>query len=160
MTQLSLVSFQPLSRVAQLHREGVLRGDWAHVPGGWDRAYRLMSARMTALGIECDGRPPMWAFPGRRTWGDAFGLLGEHDLEIGYAALTFTAPTELVLLTDYDEWCDALRSGRWAGDTIPLSRAAERGLQATLPRIELGWASHVTRLPRHGIFDLDWDTPT
>lgn len=102
----------------------------------------------------------MWAWAGPVSLGDACGLLGEEDLARGFATVTFTAPRQLVLLSNHSPWCDALVGGAWptGRDCFP-SRRAKRVLQATAPRIEASWVSTIDTLPTHGIYDLDWTLP-
>lgn len=131
--RIRLKTFQSLERVRELESGDALVGSWAHVPRGWESGYCAMVNEMARRGISCDGRPPVWAWAGPVSLGDACGLLGEEDLARGFATVTFTAPRQLVLLSNYSPWCDALVGGAWptGRDCFP-SRRAKRVLQATL----------------------------
>lgn len=113
---ITLKTFQSVTRVEELRFCGVLVGRWESVTRGWEASYRRMIAEMARRGIDCEGRPPMWAWARHVTWGDAFGLLDEAtELSLGYATITFRAPADLVLLSEYGPWSDALGAGEWTG---------------------------------------------
>lgn len=57
-----LKSFQPVIRIEQLQHEGILVGDWSRVAPGTERAYGRMVEVMTERGIDCRGKPPVWAW--------------------------------------------------------------------------------------------------
>ncbi len=165
---LVLKSFQPLDRAAQLRREGKLVGDWSRVGGPMVVPYyQRMVEEMAAHGIDCQGNPPVWAWNGRVTLLDASMLLSvEHELSQGWSTITFRAPRNLVLLSDYAAWCDfffgdaewdpqlfrspAERSDDWAGLTC--------GVQATLPYLRREWIDTIQPLPTTGWDELDLNT--
>lgn len=153
-----LTTFQSVERVAQLRAEGRLVSDWARILGGVERSYRSMVEEMARHGIDCHGRPPVWAWSGPVTLGDALMLLDpEHELSRGYAAVTFAAPAGLVLLSDYGPWCDALfENARWVPPSEPDGSAPR---QATLPYLDLAWVARVEALPTEGFDALDWSRP-
>lgn len=160
MPDLVLRSFQPLERVAQLQRSGVLRGDWGHVVRGTERAYARMVEVMTEKGIDTDGRPPVWAWHGVLRLLDADLLFdAKEELSKGFATLTFRAPDHLVLLSDYADWCDLLMAppevpvGQW----MPQPHAAD-GFhleQACLPYVLMDWVTDIQPLPTTDWDDLD-----
>lgn len=166
---LRLKTFQPLARVDELHRTGRLVGDWTTVGGPLVvPRYQRMVQEMAAHGIDCHGHPPTWAWHGRVTLLDASMLLNaEHELSQGWATITFDAPEELVLLSDYAHWCDFLFEDTdweparfrtveeralldWAGLTC--------GVQATLPHVQGEWVDTIEPLPTHGWDELDLNT--
>lgn len=154
-----LKTFQRLSRVQRLCHDGVLVGDWSHVPRGTEAAYARMVAVMAEQGISCAGRPPVWAWAGPLTLMDAALLLDPaHELSQGYATLAFDAPADLVLLTDYGDWCDAVLAdvARWTPGPVTTGR---HPAQATLPLLRLEWVSDVVPLPTLGWDELDLDQP-
>lgn len=163
---MQLKTFQPGPRVDRLRHDGVLVGDWARVGGPVVGArYRRMVEEMAAHGIDCAGHPPMWAWHGRVTLLDAFMLLDvEHELGRGWSTITFTAPAELVYLSDYGAWCDYFVGGTDWDPTVfrsPAERAADDwagwtcGVQATLPCLRREWVDAIAPLPRHGWDELD-----
>lgn len=156
MTALPLKTFQRVSRVGQLRRDGRLYGDWSCVMQGTERAYARMVAAMADRGIDCAGCPPMWAWYGAVSLADAALLFDpSHELSHGFATISFTAPRDLVLLSDYGDWCDALfeNDDTWI-DTAP--RWGPHPAQATLPYLEADWVSDIAPLPTVGWEDLDF----
>lgn len=138
--RIRLKTFQPLERVRELESGDTLVGSWAHVPRGWEHGYCAMVNEMAR---------------GRRLWSARRGGSGA-----GFATVTFTAPRQLVLLSNYSPWCDALADGAWpTGRHCFPPRRTKRVLQATIPRIEASWVSNIEPLPTHGIYDLDWTLP-
>lgn len=169
VTTLLLKSFQPLHRVDRLRSEGVLVGDWDRVGGPVIvPRYRRMVEEMAARGIDCAGHPPVWAWHGRVTLLDAFMLLDvEHELSQGWATITFTAPANLVHLSDYAAWCDFFIGGtQWdpTASRSPAEQASDDwagwtcGVQATLPYLRREWVDAVEPLPRDGWDGLDLNT--
>ncbi|MFC4946979.1 hypothetical protein [Pseudonocardia sp. GCM10023141] len=158
-----LRTFQPLSRVAQLRGDGVLVGDWHHVPveplrGG----YRAMVAAMAAAGVDTGGNPPIWAWRGALTLLDSRMLLAEHELRAGWATIALDAPTELVVESDYGAWNDHLAA---LFDPAPTEwrlvppRPGVEPVQACLPQLRAEWVSEIRPLPTSGWDDLDPNTP-
>lgn len=159
MTTLQLKTFQPLPQVARLKETGTLTGDWDRICScSWTDAYRGMVSNMATHGIDCAGNPPIWAWWGPLTLGDAFLLYDlEHDLPQGFATITFNAPTNLVFLSDYDEWNDALFPYTpWT--PAPLPPTPGQQLQATLPYLDLAWVTGISPLPTADFYELDWDS--
>lgn len=162
MPELVLRTFQPLERVAQFRRDGVLLGDWQHVISGTERGYRRLVEVMEERGIPTAGRPPVWAWHGVVRLVDADSLFdATHELCRGFATITFRAPERLVLLTDYGHWCDVMLSDEaslraWR----PRRRAKSRHHpeQACLPHLELSWVTHIEPLPTTGWDTLDLET--
>jgi hypothetical protein len=161
-----LWTFQPLARVAELRESGELVGSWAHVPrspaDAFRRAYADMVAAMERAGMPTEGRPPVWAWGGRRgvTVQDAHMLVGD-PLWHGYATVEFTAPSELVLATDYGAWNDYLFA--LFDDAGPVPRGwdvptpvADELVQVCLPALRAEWVRAVRPLPRSPDEVTDW----
>ncbi|QGU03260.1 hypothetical protein CKALI_12110 [Corynebacterium kalinowskii] len=162
MDRIQLKTFQPLTRVRTLEATGELRGSWAQILSvSYDPAYRDMVSEMARAGIDCAGNPPIWAWYGPLALIDATMLLNEeYDLPKGYATITFTAPRDLVLLSEYGPWCEALFPYRpWRAPTPPLIPDPAVQLQATLPVIRASWVSDITELPTSGFDELDMEQP-
>lgn len=169
MDTVLLKSFQPLDRVAQLRCEGTLVGDWDRVGGPMVVPYyQRMVEEMAAHGIDCEGNPPVWAWHGRVTLLDASMLLSvEHELRQGWATISFRAPRDLVLLSDYAVWCDFFLGGTEWDPTLfrsPVERSADDwagltcGVQAALPYLRREWIDTIQPLPTTGWDELDLDT--
>lgn len=161
---LQLKTFQPLPRVDELRRAGILVGSWAHVLRGTERAYAAAVAAMAERGIDTDGRPPIWAWWGPVALIDALMLLDEeHELSRGFATITFKAPADIVLLSDYAHWCNALEanSSTWRPRTPEIPRPGVRDdefahpAQACLPYLREEWVVDVVELPTSGWGDID-----
>lgn len=159
MSRVVLRSFQPITRIQQLQHDGILIGDWAHVLRGTEKAYGRMVEVMTQRGIDCHGRPPIWAWLGQVRLMDAVLLLDpEHELSRGFATVTFTAPTDMVMVSDYGHWCEALfrNSDEWA--PAPPVRGPHPA-QATLPYLQADWVHNIDLLPIEGWDDIDLNQP-
>jgi hypothetical protein len=167
-----LWSFQPLSRVAILQADGELVGSWEHVPRSTGdvirTAYGEMVAAMARVGVPTDGRPPVWAWGGRRgvTVGDALSLVGEPLWWDGYATIEFTAPAELLVATDYGAWNDyvfALFEADSA-ESVPTTwdvptSIGDALVQVCLPVLRAEWVREIRPLPRSEDDVSDWDAP-
>lgn len=152
-----LKTFQPRARLRELECTGRLVGDWDRVDPFYLPAYRDMVAAMEERGIDCQGRPPVWAWSGPVTLTDAFLLLDEdHDLRRGYVTITVDAPPELVLLSDYGAFNDALDARTpWVPGPLPTSVV----LQAVIPYLDGAWVSGIESLPDRDFDAHDWSTP-
>lgn len=85
--------------------------------------------------------------------------------------LGLDVPAELVLLTSYSRWNDAIddaleqRTERINGELFsdmfdpPLLKHDMDDIQAVIPRIEPGWVIERCCLPSGDVYDLNWDTP-
>lgn len=160
MGLVKLRTFQPLRRVAQLQADGVLVSDWSHIDDAHVAAFRRMIEVMAARGIDTGGLPPMWAWRGTLRLRDAALLLDpEHELAHGFATVTFNAPDDLVVLSDYAQWCDMLFGPvDESTATWQPRRRNTRGRhpeQACLPRVNAEWVTRIRPLPRSGWDDLD-----
>lgn len=164
MADLVLRTFQSLARAEQLQDDGILEADWEHVMPGTEHAYARMARVMSEHGINTNGRPPIWAWRGVLRLSDADSLFDRiHELSRGVAILTFWAPEDLVLLSDYSHWCDALTAA--AG--VPLSswwpqrrnQTGHHPEQACLPYLRLDWVTDIKPLPTADWDSLDLATP-
>lgn len=159
MSGMVLKSFQPTTRIAQLQREGILVGDWFYVLPGTERAYGRMVEMMTERGIDCHGKPPIWAWHGDVRLRDAIMLLDpEHELSRGYGTVTFIAPTGQAMVSDYRQWCDALFRNADVWDPAPPVHGPHPA-QATLPHLRADWVLSIDLLPVDGWNDLDLERP-
>ena len=153
---MELRTFQRLSRVADLERDGVLTGDWSRVPEYVREPYRAMVAEMERAGIHTAGRPPVWAWRGPLQLLDASMLFDpEYELSTGYATIRFDAPPELAVVSDYGRWNDFLADGG------PWSPGPVRGglVQVCVPYLSLEWVRQVDPLPVSGWDEMDLSKP-
>jgi hypothetical protein len=160
-----LWTFQPAGRVAELNRAGKLVGAWEYVMSGMDdalpRAYRAMVAAMERAGMATHGRPPVWAWGGSCgvTVADAHMLVGD-PLWDGFVTIEFTAPTEMVLATDYGAWNDYISDLFDGLDAVPRWDAptpvADELVQVCLPVLRAEWVREVRPLPRSPDDVTDW----
>ena len=165
MGEVLLWSFQPAARVAELNATGQLVGAWEHVLPGMDdahpRAYRAMVEAMERAGITTRGRPPVWAWGGSCgvTVLDAHMLVGD-PLWDGYVTIEFSAPTELVLASDYGAWngyISDLFDGPHAAPRWDVPTAiADELVQVCLPALRAGWVRGIRPLPRSPDEVTDW----
>ncbi len=148
-----------MTRVQQLQHEGILVGDWSHVLPGTEKAYRRMVEVMTERGINCHGKPVIWAWHGNVRLSDAVLLLDpERELSRGIATVTFTAPTEMVMVSDYGQWCEALFLNADVWDPAPPVPGPHPA-QATLPHLRADWVHSIDLPPVDGWDDLDLERP-
>ena len=164
MGLLELLTFQSLRRVAQLESDRVMLGDWSRVDVAHVAAFRRMTDVMTLHGIDTAGRPPVWAWRGTLRLRDAALLFDpEHELSQGFATVTFTAPGDLVVLSDYAHWCQLLFDPVDAAiEAWQPERRHSRTCQpeqACLPYVRAEWVTRVRPLPRSGWNDLDQEQP-
>jgi len=97
---------------AQLARGIDYRSGWARVIPQWIDAYEVMTAEMTARGIDCHGAPPAWAWPGwaspKQALYTADLLLGIDQWAHGVVMLRLAVPDDQILCTSYAAWNDFL----------------------------------------------------
>jgi hypothetical protein len=166
-----LWTFQPLSRLADLEEDGELVGSWEHVPASTGdvicAAYGEMVGAMARAGVSTDGRPPIWAWGGGcgGTVGDAHMVVGE-PLWGGYATIEFTAPAELLLVTDYGAWNDYLFALFEADSTEAVPRTwdvptplGDELVQVCLPVLRAEWVRDIRPLPRSEDDVVEWAAP-
>lgn len=106
-------TFQTEIQLQALLRDGLLQGDWSHVYPADKPAYRFMCREMAARGLSCAGRPPVWGWHscgGYQQAPDAEvarQLLSDHQLiETSIVLLMFECPSDQMLNSDYNAWCD------------------------------------------------------
>jgi hypothetical protein len=158
-----LWSFQPAARVAELQTGGRLVGAWEYVPSGSSvpAAYRAMVAAMERADLSTQGRPPVWAWGGSCgvTVEDAHMLVGD-PLWDGYVTIEFTAPTRMVLASDYGAWNDYLYDLSHGPDAVPRwdvpTPVADELVQVCLPMLPAEWVREVRPLPRSPDEVTDW----
>lgn len=156
-----LRTFQRLARVEELHRAGVLRAAWGHVPESLRGAYGQMVEAMSSCGVDTGGHPPIWAWRGELRLIDAMLLLDpEHELSTGFATVEFAAPAELVVGSDYGAWNDhlfAVLDGEQATWALPPSTRDPE--QVCLPYLLAEWVCEIRPLPTAGWDELDVAEP-
>lgn len=156
---MKLQTFQLLSRLAELDEAGVISGDWEYVLGGCDEAYRGMVQFMERVGVDTAGCPPIWAWHGPLHLWDASSLFDpEHELVHGFATVDLEVPDEMIVLSDYGQWCEYLMTpvselGEWVPDRIVPTEGVL--VQACLPLLRAEWVRAVRPLPRTGWDELD-----
>lgn len=94
--------------IEELERTGFLVGDWKYVEPSWRPAYRVMTDEMLRRGIDCEGRPPVWAWMGADSGEEnvlmtARMLLSDADFDSGVGVVDVEVPDELVLRTSYSQ---------------------------------------------------------
>jgi hypothetical protein len=114
-------------------------------------AYRWLVAEVAQSGVPTRGRPPVWAWhtvEGRRSPPDFRSWWSHEPQEL----ITFDAPDELVVLTDYDLWhCVLNRS------YISVDEAEDARFRAlTLARAER--EARIRRSWQH-VFNLSFGCP-
>ncbi|MDP9869573.1 MULTISPECIES: DUF3841 domain-containing protein [Streptosporangium] len=142
---------------------GELVGDWARVMSPSFRpAYEEMVAEMARRGIDCAGRPPLWAWPGPDTRDDRVALTAEMLLNPEgpeeydrYVVLDLDVPDESVVLSSYGRWNDFLEavfmggsppSMDWSIDQDELDGPTYARVQACFPRLAGPWVLGVRPL--------------
>lgn len=139
-----------------LQDHGELAGDWARVLSpSYRSAYEEMVAEMARRGIDCAGRPPLWAWLGPDTRDDRVALTAElllnpeSEEDYGrYVVLDLDAPEEFVVLSSYGRWNDFLEAVLlgdgpprmdWSIDQDELGEQTHGRVQACLPRVAGAW---------------------
>jgi hypothetical protein len=142
---------------AQLTRRNNYRASWSRVMPSWIGAYEVMAAEMTARGIDCQGAPPAWAWPGwaspKQALYTADLLLGLDQWAHGVVMLRLAVPDDQVLCTSYKAWNDFLnpevnRDGQPAAmDFRGVLLSKYDCLQATIPEIKARWVRRARPMP-------------
>ncbi|MET7338959.1 DUF3841 domain-containing protein [Nonomuraea sp. NPDC005650] len=134
-----------------LEDAGELVGDWVRIMVGNYRAcYEEMVAEMARRGLDCGGRPPVWAWAGPDTRDNSVALTAEMLLcpqtpeeYARYVMLDLDVPDEAVLLSSYGRWNDfmeAIIMGEESPDMDwSIGQEELNGVQACLPRVAAGW---------------------
>ncbi|MEU5211770.1 DUF3841 domain-containing protein [Streptomyces sp. NPDC020742] len=143
---------QPGDVLATLEQEGRLTGDWQRVAPGVRPAYEVMVAEMHRRGIDCGGRPPVWAWAepdagGERVLLTAQLLLSPVEWERGVVVLDLDVPDASVLCSAYGRWndflCDVLEGAPAPAMNWAIGPDDERGsdcrVQACLPVVRASW---------------------
>ncbi|WP_214324579.1 DUF3841 domain-containing protein [Nonomuraea sediminis] len=147
-----------------LEDTGELAGDWTRVMSpSFSPAYREMVAEMARRGLDCAGRPPLWAWHGPDTRDDRVALTAElllnpqspQEYEL-YAVLDLDVPDEFVLLSSYGRWNDFMEAIMftrksspamdWSIDPEEFGASISWRVQACLPRIAGTWVLGVRPL--------------
>jgi hypothetical protein len=133
------------------------RAGWALVSPPWVGAYQVMTAEMTARGVDCHGAPPVWAWPGwaspKQALYTAEMLLSVLQWAHGVVMLRLAVPDDQVLCTSYFAWNDFLDPAMNRGGLPPTMDF--RGvllskydcLQATIPQIKARWVRRARPMP-------------
>ncbi|GAA3182843.1 DUF3841 domain-containing protein [Nonomuraea roseoviolacea] len=142
---------------------GEVTGDWGRVLSpSYRPAYEEMTAEMARRGLDCAGRPPLWAWHGPDTRDDRVALTAELLLNPAtpqeyerYAVLDLDVPDEVVMLSSYARWNDFMETlflGRgspamdWSIDAEEYGGPAGFRVQACLPRLAAPWVLGVRPL--------------
>lgn len=146
---MKLWTLQAPEVAAQLARGIDYRAGWARVTPSWIGAYEVMTAEMTARGIDCHGAPPAWTWPGwaspKQALYTAELLLGFDQWAHGVVMLRLAVPDDQILCTSYASWNDFLgptvnRDGQPATmDFRGVLLSKYDSLQATIPQIKARW---------------------
>jgi len=168
-------TFQTETQLQALLRDGLLQGDWSYVFLNDKVAYHFMCREMEVRGLSCEGRPPVWGWHscgGYQRAPDADvarGLLSDHQLiEAPIVLLTFECPSDQVLNSDYNIWCDQVYFPLSANAAFnPLPETAQglfeidytaldddMSIQTTLPSLRREWlveARKVHLAPHHEV---------
>jgi len=134
---------------AQLARGKDYHADWELVIPAWIGAYEVMTAEMTARGIDCRGAPPAWAWLGWASPKQALHvadlLLGLDQWAHGVVMLRLAVPDDQVLCTSYGAWNDFLNPDKNRDGQPPtmdfrgVLLSKYDSLQATIPQIKARW---------------------
>lgn len=109
---------------------------------------------MLRRGIDCEGRPPVWAWRGADSGEEnvlmtARMLLSDADFDSGVGVVDMEAPDDLVLRSSYFQWNELLSrvlSGEqspamdWSIDPEEEDTTEEFQVQACLPLLRGSWA--------------------
>ncbi|MGI5271736.1 hypothetical protein ACQEUU_21460 [Nonomuraea sp. CA-218870] len=130
-----------------LETDSELVGDWARLlVSSYRPVYEGMVAEMARRGLDCRGRPPVWAWLGPDTRDNAVAvtaellLCPETDEEYArYVVLDLDVPSEMVLLSSYGRWNDFMEAILLGGGPATMDWSIDReelaGVQACLPRV-------------------------
>ncbi|GAA2698094.1 hypothetical protein GCM10010412_093500 [Nonomuraea recticatena] len=147
--------------VEKLEQAGEVVGDWTTVTSrSYVPAYREMVAEMARRGIDCAGRPPLWAWLGPDTRDERVAVTAELLLcpegpeeYARYVVLDLEVPDEFVVLSSYGRWNDFMEATLFGPSspsmdwTIERSELAAAGrVQACLPRLAEPWVLGVRPL--------------
>ncbi|MEU4544283.1 DUF3841 domain-containing protein [Nonomuraea dietziae] len=145
----------------KLEQAGEVVGDWATVMSpSYLPAYREMVAEMARRGIDCAGRPPLWAWLGPDTRDDGVALTAELLLcpegpeeYARYVVLDLEVPDEFVVLSSYGRWNDFMEATMFGPSSPRMDWTIERSefddagrVQACLPRLAAPWVLSVRPL--------------
>ncbi|MFB9884576.1 DUF3841 domain-containing protein [Planobispora siamensis] len=134
-----------------LEDTGELVGDWDRIMiRNYRACYEVMVAEMARRGLDCGGRPPVWAWTGPDTRDNAVALTAELLLcpqtpeeYARYAVLDLDVPDDAVLLSSYGRWNDFTESIIMGGGSPEMDWSIGReelsGVQACLARVTSGW---------------------
>jgi hypothetical protein len=134
-----------------LKTDGELAGDWTRLlVSSYRPVYQEMAAEMARRGLDCRGRPPVWAWLGPDTRDNAVAvtaellLCPETDEEYArYVVLDLDVPAEMVLLSSYGRWNDFMGAILFGEGPATMDWSIDReeraGVQACLPRVLAGY---------------------
>ncbi|MGI5204773.1 hypothetical protein ACQEU6_24735 [Spirillospora sp. CA-108201] len=134
-----------------LETDGELVGDWARLSvASYRPVYDAMVAEMAQRGLDCRGRPPMWAWLGPDTRDNAVAVTAEillcpetDDEYARYVVLDLDVPDEMVLVSSYGRWNDFMKAILLGGEPATMDWSIDReepaGVQACLPRVPAGY---------------------
>ncbi len=153
MGQVKLWTVQAPEVAAQLARGSNYSAGWARVLPSWVGAYEVMTAEMTARGIDCQGRRRCGhgrAGPVRsRALYTADLLLGLDQWAHGVVMLSLAVPDDQILCTSYHAWNDFLNpeSQPTTMDFRGVLLSRYDCLQATIPQIKARWVRRARPMP-------------
>ncbi|MFC5824347.1 DUF3841 domain-containing protein [Nonomuraea insulae] len=141
-----------------LEDAGELVGDWARILVGDYRAcYEEMVAEMARRGLDCGGRPPVWAWEGPDTRDNNVAITAEMLLcpetpeeYARYVVLDLDVPDETALISSYGRWNDFLEAIIMGAESPhmdwSIGQEELNGVQVCLPRVATGWVLGVRPL--------------
>lgn len=135
--------------------------DWRYVPSNWRPVYQFITEQMREKRIPITNHAPIWAWHSCNGWqkpptlDDARGLLSDIELEMGVMTVEMEVPESIVLLSNYNRYCDLLfdhldgnalayQTYRDMFDLNPTD--PELTIQATLPYISPEWVLDIRPL--------------
>ena len=155
-----LWTFQHNDAVDYLQQNGHLHVAWEHITWPFGKtAYNWMIRQMARRGIDCAGRPPVWAFHSCNEWGmaptigEAVSLMGDTYQS---SVIEMEVPDHLVLLSDYGEWnhlldleeLDWSSLRRWKLFRVSPERMQPWStIQACMPSIQADWVLDIRPIP-------------
>ena len=168
---IKLWTFQHKDCQGILEDTGQLTAEWTRIGVNEHPSFEWMVAKMHERGMDCEGRPPIWAFLidhglDYPSVGSASALLSDFQIEEGPVVIEFHAPTEFVLLSDYGPWCEycfgypELETNLEAMFQIDEHAPVDEGtsIQACLPLIKKSWVQRIQILDIDSR-DEDWNRP-
>ena len=173
----SLTTLQGKLARLWLANQNIYRAGWRRhsAANPWNQSYAWMCRQMMRRGMDIGRHAPIWAWPDSRecggptTYGAAYALLGEPEIEAGIWVMRLRVPSEYCLRSCYRIWNSVLDDFLLGGSVEdvptylfdrPLYRHVNPleadDIQFCLPFIHRNWVRS-TRLLAKGPDDVGWE---